>query len=114
MTNLITIETTRGKVTLLYGVRTLSIASKLKGIEGIGAFMQAMTNPSFEDVAILLFAGHENACFEQKKDLVFTDIDDCFKLIEEIGLADAVKYVNEGIHQIVGTLTGSKKKVEKT
>jgi hypothetical protein len=114
MVNLITIDTSRGDVSFLFGTRALSIASKLMGVGGLNEFARKFSDPGFEEVVTLLYAGHENACFYLKKDLVVKDRDDMFLVLDEIGMTKGMEVVTEAIMQMAGDMAGKKKVEAKT
>jgi hypothetical protein len=102
----------RGEVSFLFGTRALSIAAKNMGAESISKFAAKFSEPSFADIAQLLFAGHENACFYMKKDLVYQNTDEIYEFIDDIGMGEMTALMTAAMQDMSGNSGGKKKEVE--
>lgn len=112
MVKTITKDIKGNKVPFMFSTRTLAVLSETLGISSIQQFAQRFSDPGFKDICALLYAGHENACFYLKQTPQYNSVDECYEMIDSIGLVEATSLVAEATKSMLG-VDESKKKVMK-
>lgn len=106
----ITKDVNGAKIPFMFSIRALNILCKELGIKGIREFSERFTNdPSFEDIAAVIYSGHENACFYQKVTPTYASIDDIYAFMDEIGLTESAALVREALQAFMGESNDKKK-----
>ena len=106
---------TVNKTSFLFGVRFITLLQKKLGISKLEEIGEKLSSPTFEDIAIILFCAHENACFFQRKDLHIESEDYMHFFIDEIGINKAMEVLTDGMSELLSVQSdkggGTKKKV---
>lgn len=105
---LITVKVKEGDITFLPGTRMLAVAGRHLNIKGFEVFAKVFNDAGFEEVAVLLWAAHENASFFKKTDLVYETPDHMYCFIDEVGLTEAMEVMASILTGAIGE--GGKKK----
>jgi hypothetical protein len=107
-----TVTYSGGDVPLYFGFRCLESIEQVLGYDDmvdLAKRFEDILNPDnnvgFKDittfVAKLLWIGHENACFKDKKPLVFETYQDIYVVIDELGLNESMLLASEGLNSIM-------------
>lgn len=107
---------TVNKVSFLFGVRFITLLQKGFGISKLEEIGERLASPTFEDIALILFSAHENACFYMRKDLVIESADYMHFFIDDIGMEKAMTLLTDGMSELMnvqGNATTKKKAAPK-
>ena len=97
-------------VPFLFGTRALKVLCDQLKIKGLQEFSLRFSDPGFEEIAALMYAGHENACFYDKTTPIYNSVDDMYKLIDEIGITECAEFITSAIQSFIGEAKEQKKK----
>jgi hypothetical protein len=104
---------TVNKVSFLFGSRVMTLLQRFWNIKTMEEIGERLSSPTFEDIAVILYCAHENACFYMKKDLIVESADHMHFFIDEAGMDKVQQIIAEGFEDIMRVHTaqaGAKKK----
>jgi hypothetical protein len=97
-------------VPFLFGTRALKVLCDQLKIKGLQEFSLRFSDPGFEEIAALLYAGHENACFYDKATPLYGSVDDMYTMIDELGITECATFITVAIQSFIGDTGNQKKK----
>ncbi|HPF92787.1 MAG TPA: hypothetical protein PLV65_02550 [Tenuifilaceae bacterium] len=110
MATIKTVQTKKGKVSFLFGVRFITLLQKSLGLKNLEEIGERLQNPSIEDIAVILFAAHENSCFYNRTDLDIENADYMHFFIDEVGMNKVMEVLTDGISELMNIEGTTKKK----
>lgn len=103
-------KTVNGQVVpFLFGTRALKVLCDQLKIKGLQEFSLRFSDPGFEEIAALLYAGHENACFYDKTTPLYGSVDDMYIMIDELGITECAEFITLAIQSFIGESNAKKK-----
>lgn len=109
MVKTITKDIKGNKVPFMFGIRATETIEEKYDLAVVN-FSQIFASTKIKDIVNILYACHENACFYQKVNTIYSSPDEIKVFIEEIGISEASDLYLELIRDFIGKSDESKKK----